>query len=786
MSEGRSRGLHMSLTSRIYIGGVLAVGAAALGRGFYLWNPQDLARFICFLALAVAGSCLKVRLPGVNTGTMSVLFVFLLAGIVELDLPETLVIGVACVTVQSFWHAQKRPRAIQVLFSIANIAFAIAATDLVYRAVPSLQAPIRRALAASVFFVTNTFPVATAIALTEEKSLRQVWSSCYLWCFPYYLVGAAIVEGFSFVSRTFDWQASLLITPVVYVIYRSYRLYLDKLRTVKEHAEEERRHSEEVAILHARAMESLASAMSANARLDAVIRSTPLAILSLDREGNVTSWNAAAEHIFGWSPEEAVGRPLPFAIGNSEEIIQGIIERTLRGELIAGEEMTQRRKDDSPFEATIWTAPLQDRSDEISGILVTVADISDRKRLEEQLRLSQKMEAVGRLAGGIAHDFNNLLTVINGYSSMLVASMKGNAYAASRAEEILAAGTRAAELVSQLLTFSRRQVIKPQPLDINEFVRDVERMLRRIIGEHIELRTVLAPDAGWIHADFNQMEGVLLNLATNARDAMPDGGGLTVETAHFEVLPDQQSPYPDLAPGSFVRLVVTDTGRGMDSYTQQHLFEPFFTTKEKGKGTGLGLSSVYGCVEQNHGRIFVASEPGRGAAFSIYLPRIEPPQSAAAPKTAAPGFQKGTETVLLVEDESAVRRMLREALCNAGYRVWEAGNGADAVMQWGSFIEEIDLVVTDVVMPVMNGLRLATELQARRPGLNVVFMSGHSEDVINGQSGVSSAPYILQKPFVPDVLVCRVREILDQRGGRVSGSPASTPVEHMNPPRFLQ
>ena len=760
----------MTLKTRIYIGVVLAVGAVAFGHGLYLWNPQDLTRFFCYLALAVAGSCLKVRLPGV-TGTMSVLFVFLLAGIVELDRPETLVIGVACVTVQCFWHAKMRPRAIQVLFSVANISFAIYATDLAYRGTPSLQMPFRLALAASVFFAANTYPVATVIALTERKSLRQVWGSCYLWCFPYYLVGAAIVGVFSFANRMFDWQISLLITPLVYVIYRSYRLYLDKLRTVKEHAEEARRHSEEVAVLHAHAMESLASAISANDRLDAVIRSSPLAILSLDREGNVTTWNATAEHIFGWSPEEAVGRPLPFGIGSSGEIIQGIVERTLRGELIAGEEMKQARKDGSPFEATIWAAPLRDRSEEISGVLITVADVSDRKHLEEQLRLSQKMEAVGRLAGGIAHDFNNLLTVINGYSSMLVDSMKGNGYAASQAEEILAAGTRAAELVSQLLTFSRRQVIKPRPLEINDFVRDVERMLRRIIPEYIELGTELDPEAGWIHADLNQMEGTLLNLATNARDAMPDGGRLMVETARIEVLPDRQSPYPDLAQGSYVRLVVRDTGHGMDSNTQRHLFEPFFTTKTKGKGTGLGLSSVYGCVEQNRGRIFVSSEPGRGAAFSIYLPRIEPPQSPEPLSLAAPGLRKGTETVLLVEDESAVRRMLREALSNAGYRVWEAGNGAEAVMQWGPSVEEIDLLVTDIVMPVMNGLRLAEELRNMRPSLKVIFMSGHSEDVINGQSGVNPAPDLLQKPFVPQVLVRKVREILDQASSRVNAAP---------------
>ena len=611
----------MSLAARAYIALVIAVGAAALGRGLSLWNPQDqdLPRFLCYLVLALPASCLKVSVPGV-TGTMSVLFLFLLAGIVELGLPQTLVIAATGALIQSYWHPRVRPRAVQVAFSVAVLAFATTSAHFVYRspwlAVSIIQAPIRLALAATVFFLTDTFPVAAVIALTEGKSLRQVWSGCYFWSFPYYLVGAAIVGVVSFANRMLDWQAGLLILPVMYVIYRSYHRYLDQLQSERTRAEEERKHAEEVASLHARAMESLA-------KLDAVIHASPLAILGLDREGNVTSWNTMAERILGWSPAESIGRPLPFAGERSERIIQGIVDRTLSGESVSGMEVTQWRKDGSPFEAAIWTAPLRDPGEGISGVLVTVADVSDRKRLAEQLRLSQKMEAVGRLAGGIAHDFNNLLIVINGYSSMLVDSLSGDRHAAGQAEEILSAGNRAAELVCQLLTFSRRQVIKPKLIEINHLVQDVERMLRRIIGEHIEFRTSLDPEAGWIDADVNQMEAVLLNLATNARDAMPNGGVLSIETARVEVVADRQ-PWKQGPPaGSYVRLVVRDTGHGMDAETHQHLFEPFFTTKQTGKGTGLGLSSVYGGVEQNRGLIFVASELGKGTTFSIYLPRIE-------------------------------------------------------------------------------------------------------------------------------------------------------------------
>ena len=766
----------MTLKAKVYIAGMIALGGGALFHGLSAWSGVDLPRFLCYLILAVPASALKVTLPGV-TGTMSVLFVFLLAAISDLGLPQALVIGTVCVSVQCFWRARLQPRAIQVLFSIANIAFAVHATDWLYHwpMIQPLGAPFRLAIAASVFFVTNTFPVAGVIALTEGKPLRNVWSTCHLWCFPYYLVGAAIVGAFSFTNRLFDWKAGVLIVPVVYVIYRSYRLYLGQLQIEREHVEQERKHGEEVAALHAHTMQALASAKNAHARLNAVIRASPLAILALDRLGRVASWNQTAESIFGWGAEETIGRALPFSDGGPEEMIQKIAAETFRGKLVSGAEVKQLRRDGTPFEAALWTAPLRDETGEISGIMITVADVSDRKRLEDQLRVSQKMEAVGRLAGGIAHDFNNLLTVINGYSTMLVNSIKGDPYAIGQAQEILSAGNRAAELVSQLLAFSRRQLIKPRPLKINNFVQDVERMLRRIIGEHIELLTELDLDAGWIYADRNQMEGVLLNLATNARDAMPEGGTLLITTSQVEIPVNRLPQQPELAPGSYVRLLVRDSGHGMDSETQQHLFEPFFTTKGQGKGTGLGMSSVYGSVEQNRGRIFVESKLGKGTTFSIYLPRHEEPVSGETPAAEIGGLSTGAETILLVEDENAVRRMLREVLCNAGYRVWEAANGAEALTQWASEVQRIDLVVTDIVMPVMNGLRLAEELRSRRPALKVIFMSGHAEEVINHQTGPNPPPEVLQKPFAPEVLVGKIREVLDVPGQRPGlFSPVST------------
>jgi PAS domain S-box-containing protein len=374
---------------------------------------------------------------------LSVLSLFVLAAVVELGIPETLVIGVVCVVAQCLWHARLRPRPIQVVFSVADIALAITATYYAYRvsALPFLylKIPVRLAIAASVLFVFNTAPIAVVIALTEKKSIRQVWNECYRWSYAHYLVGAAVVGVFMFANRTLDWQAWILILPVVYVIYRSYRLYLDKSQTERIRAEEDRRHSAEVADLHAQTVEALASAMEANARLDAVIQASPLATLALNRDGKVTSWNPTAERIFGLLAEEAIGSCSPFATGGSEEFVQDVIERSLRGELITGLEGTQARKDGTSFSVAIWTARLEDRAG--GGILVMVADVSDRKQLEEQLRLSQKMEALGRLAGGIAHDFNNLLTVINGYGSMLTNSLRDNPYAHSFAEEIVSAET---------------------------------------------------------------------------------------------------------------------------------------------------------------------------------------------------------------------------------------------------------------------------------------------------------------------------------------------------------
>ena len=754
----------MSITARLWIATVSVAGAALLVHGLSLWSPHDLPRFFVYLLLAIPVSCLKVRLPGV-TGTLSVTFLFALAGIVELGLPETLIMGVVCGVVQSYWHARNRPRFIQLAFNIGDIAIATTAAYYAYLLVPAtlLRMPLRLAIASSAYFLFNSGAIAVVLSLTEKKPIRQVWRECYSWSYPYYVVGGGMLGVFILSVGTLDWQVCILLLPIIYVIYRSYRFYVDGVEGERHRAEEERQHAREMAALNAKTISALAEAVAANAKLDAVVRASPLATLVLDHDRRITSWNATAERIFGWTVQEAIGSRPPFATGQSEEVLNNIIDRTLRGEVIAGLEAAQDRKDGVSFTAAIWTAQLQDRSGSATAILMMVADVSDRKQLEEHLRLSHKMEAVGRLAGGIAHDFNNLLTVINGYGGMLASELKDDAYAYNYAEEIVAAGKRAAELVSQLLTFSRKRVIQPKPIEVNQLVRDMERMLQRVITEHIELSTHLDPDTGWIMADANQMEAVLLNLSTNARDAMPNGGILAITTERIEIPAADES---GLAPGPYVRIAVKDTGLGMDAKTKQHLFEPFFTTKAMGKGTGLGLPSVYGGVHQNHGHIVVESELGQGSTFSIYLPRMERPNLVESPRETARKGVQGSETVLLVEDESAVRRMLFEALTRAGYRVWEAANGGDAIRKFGDRSAEVDLLITDVVMPVINGLRLAEEFRNRRPDLRVIFVSGHAEDVINEQGCSATEMDLLQKPFPPDVLVQKVRKVLDRARNR--------------------
>ncbi len=390
-----------------------------------------------------------------------------------------------------------------------------------------------------------------------------------------------------------------------------------------------------------------------------------------------------------------------------------------------------------------------------------------RRQLEETLRQAQKLEAVGRLAGGVAHDFNNLLTVIRGCSEMLQARLDADDPCRGLVDEIARASRRAASLTQQLLAFSRKQLLVPEVLDLNAVVEETDRLLQRLIGENITRVLRLSPDLGAVKADPGQLQQVLINLAINARDAMPDGGTLTIETANVELDATRAPKDVPVAAGSYVLLAVTDTGCGIDAEAQAHIFEPFFTTKEVGKGTGLGLATIYGIVKQSDGYIWVHSAPGEGARFEIYLPRVQAAVQPAAVPAPPPTSTRGTETILVAEDEAQVRFLVREVLRASGYHVLETSFGDEALRVSDEYAGTIHLLLADLVMPGMNGRQLAEALVARRPDLRVLFMSGYTDDSVIRRGAEAAGIALLQKPYSPTLLEERVRAALDAPAGQL-------------------
>ncbi len=383
-----------------------------------------------------------------------------------------------------------------------------------------------------------------------------------------------------------------------------------------------------------------------------------------------------------------------------------------------------------------------------------------RRALEDQLEQSRKMEAVGRLAGGVAHDFNNLLTAILGYSNLVLEELEPGHPARADVEQMRRAGESAASLTQQLLAFSRKQILQPQVLDLNDVVSRAESLLQRLIGEHIRLVTALDPSLDRVNADPGQLEQVIVNLAINARDAMPEGGKLTIETANVELDEAYVLQHGGSSPGSHVMLAVSDTGVGMDAETRARIFEPFFTTKRRGEGTGLGLSTVYGIVTQSGGSIWVYSEPTRGTTFKVYFPQAPQaePQTVAAPRT--DGLQ-GTETILLAEDQPEVRSVARAVLERYGYRVLEAKHGDEALRILRAHHEPIHLLLSDVVMPSMSGPELARLVQLEQSGIRVLYASGYTDDAIVRHGVLDPGVAFLQKPFTPTALLRKIRELLD-------------------------
>ncbi len=477
-------------------------------------------------------------------------------------------------------------------------------------------------------------------------------------------------------------------------------------------------------------------------------------------DGRVLACNPAYARTFGFSSvQEALSQNMSSLYPSAEERAK-FLDLVRRKKRVERCEKTLRRKDGRPVHVVESVLGSFDERGELVGLRGFLIDETERRVAELELRQAQKIEAVGRLAGGVAHDFNNLLTVILGYLDLLEPGLAAGDPRLVQLQEIRKAAERAAGLTRQLLAFSRRQVLEPTILDLNDVVKDVEKMLKRLIGEDIRIETRLAPGLGPVLADRGQIEQVIMNLALNARDAMPQGGTLVLKTADCSDR-DRMDCDQGGSPAPCVMLSVADTGCGMNSTTMTHIFEPFFTTKEEGKGTGLGLATVFGIVKQSGGHIKVESKPSRGSTFRIFLPRAakESQRAEAGPASSAP-LPKGSETILVAEDEAALRTMTREMLTRAGYAVIEASGGEEALSLAGSHPGWIHLLLTDVVMPGMSGPELARKLSESRPGVAVVYMSGYMQVGVNQNGVLQPGIHLLQKPFTRSGLLLKIREVL--------------------------
>jgi len=508
-------------------------------------------------------------------------------------------------------------------------------------------------------------------------------------------------------------------------------------------------------------LRSDAALQERNALLKSVFEGTGDAIFVKDVEGSYLIVNEAVGRFFRRPVEEIVGKTA-FDLLDSETARE--LTKNDRAILETGMSEPvdfQMSWDGTTYQYLVTRAPYRDHTGKIIGLIGITRDITQYRKIEERLRQSQKMEAIGTLAGGVAHDFNNILMVISGYSSVLAEALHSTPKLHGHVEQIRRAGERAASLTRQLLAFSRKQTIQPAPLNLNNVVTGMEKLLHRIIGEHIAISTHLAPDLGTVTADAGQMEQVILNLAVNSRDAMPEGGKLSIETRNLTVLHARLHGQVEMKPGEYVELAVNDSGVGIEPSVQSHIFEPFFTTKPAGKGTGLGLSTVYGIVQQAGGSVTFETAAGAGTSFRVFLPRIDSVPSAAVPEEGQAARHLGGETILLVEDDASVCELVRSVLTSQGYWVLAARLPQEAESICQAHASRIKLLLTDVIMPGMNGPELSKRLKALNPEIRLLFMSGYIDDSVVRQEIREQGIAYLQKPFTPTDLVRKVREVLD-------------------------
>ncbi|HCE42335.1 MAG TPA: hybrid sensor histidine kinase/response regulator [Lentisphaeria bacterium] len=497
-------------------------------------------------------------------------------------------------------------------------------------------------------------------------------------------------------------------------------------------------------------------------RLAAAVDQSTETIIITDSNSTILYVNPAFEKRSGYSRNEAVGQNPRFLRSGKQdsEFYHKMREALAAGQVWKGH-FNNKRKDGSFYEEESTISPVRDSAGRIVNYVAVNRDITREAQLENQLRQAQKMEIVGRLAGGVAHDFNNLLVAIIGYSEIALKSLAGDDPVRKDIQEVFNAGERAVALTRQLLAFSRKQILLPKVMDLNDLVANISKMLRRLISEDILLITTCDPALGRVKVDPGQIEQVITNLVVNARDAMPGGGTLAIQTANVELNEANAAEHEDVTPGRYVLLTLSDTGTGMTNEVKGHLFEPFFTTKEQGKGTGLGLPTVYGIVKQSGGHITVNSEVGKGTVFRIYLPRVDEASETPIQTGTPVDLPHGTETILLVEDEEQVRNLTRMVLEKCGYTVLVACNGPDAIKLARQNDKRIKLLLTDIIMPEMSGRSLAPQLLAMDPGIKVLYMSGYTDSEIIQKELMTTGTSFLQKPFSHEFLARKVREVLD-------------------------
>lgn len=508
-----------------------------------------------------------------------------------------------------------------------------------------------------------------------------------------------------------------------------------------------------------------------------MIEDAPYGIYRAGIDGKLLRANPALQKMLGYDNlDELLGASLPTNVFRNPSDFGGFKELLENASEFKDVEVELKRRDGAPITVRCTGRKVKGEHEGVPCFDVFAEDVTERRILERQLRMAGKMEAVGRLSGGIAHDFNNLLGVIIGYGQVLKRRLGAGSDLLECAEEIEKAGQRAASLTRQLLAFSRQQILTPSILKLNDLVLDMAKMLPRLLGEDITVNTSLSSDLGMVKADQGQIEQVIMNLAVNARDAMPEGGTLRIETANVELDQAYAWQHPGAKPGHYVMLAVIDSGTGIDPDTLTHIFEPFFTTKEVGKGTGLGLATVYGVVKQSGGYIWVESEPGHGASFQIFLPRVDEPTAEIATTTPVDETVGGSETILLVEDSEALRKLTRSFLESHGFKVLVAQDGEEALEVEARHSGKIDLLLTDVVMPGMNGRALAERLLPKQLGMRVLYISGYTDSFVARHGVLEEGMVLLHKPFTEEVLIRKVRELLDIKTARTPKLETGQPI----------